>query len=203
MSIYIWTTHRASNTGTRLVEVRCEKCDGTYFYELTREGSGTECSAYFLFEDWARDTAATKAKSDAERRLASEAELVPCPHCNWINEELIEGYRRSCYRGWIEQSIWAAIIVIGFCVLLLSCSVGIPGHSNDVVFFGFFMPLLSILAVTSVVVFVRTMRKRIKPNSRYPEAPSLGKRVPPSYVLDGKSRQLVRSSSAALADRTC
>ncbi len=194
MPVYIWTKHTASETGTRLVEVRCEKCDCTYFYELTRVGTGTESSPYFLLEDWARDTAVAKAKADVERRLASEAELIPCPRCNWINEELIEGYRRSCYLGWIEQSIWAAVIGAGFCAIPLSITTGIPGHSGDLIFFGVVVPLILILAVTGVVLFVQTMRKNINPNARYPEPPRLRKRVARSFVLDTESRQLVPSS---------
>ena len=197
MPVYIWTKHTASETGTRLAEVRCAKCDCTYFYELTREGAGIECSAYFLFENWARETAVAKAREDAKRRLASEAELVPCPSCHWINEELIEGYRRSRYRGWIEQSIWTAVIGMGLCAVPVSASIGIPGQSGAVIFFGVIVPMFLLLVVTAVVLFVRTMRKRIAPNARYPEPPRSPRHVPASLMLDVESGQLVPASQMA------
>lgn len=195
MPVYIWTEHTASATSTRLVEVHCAKCDCTYFYELTREGAGSEVSAYFLFQQRARESAVAKAREDAKRRLASEAELVPCPSCHWINEELIEGYRRTRYRGWIERSIWMAVFGLGFCALQVSVRAGIPGHTGEVILFAGVVPVFLILAVTGVFLLVRTMRNHIQPNARYPEPPRLPRRVPESLMLDAESRQLVPASN--------
>ena len=47
------------------------------------------------------------ARKDLARRLERESEMVPCPKCQWVNEDLIARYRRRKYRplAWITLAI--------------------------------------------------------------------------------------------------
>lgn len=81
------------------------------FYELTMIGIGTTSAPYGLGATSAETTSKDLSALELQNRLIDEAELVPCPRCHWINEELIEGYRRSRYR-------WAA--PLAGCHVLLS-----------------------------------------------------------------------------------
>jgi hypothetical protein len=84
--------------GARLVPVKCDQCGCEYFYELARIGDGA-VSAYLMAHAAAAELAEEKSQRDLQDRLSHEAELVPCPRCNWINEALIDGYRRGRFRN--------------------------------------------------------------------------------------------------------
>lgn len=79
----------AEQGGGCLVRVQCATCGCEYFYELARIGTGSRSAPYGIGVDRATDFARYHSKRDLAKRLATEAELVPCPKCNWINEELI------------------------------------------------------------------------------------------------------------------
>jgi len=115
MTVFIYTKHTASGEFSRMIEVKCEKCGCVYYYQLKRQGTGTDTSAYLLFEDWACETAKARAAQDGQNRLESEADLVPCPQCNWINEELVQGCKNSQFRGWTRKACWIAVIGLGIC----------------------------------------------------------------------------------------
>jgi len=76
--------------GTRLEAVVCEKCQTSYWYELTRVSVGKAWVLYGLYEEAARRRAKMRADQNLQWRLASEAELVPCPKCRWVNQPLVD-----------------------------------------------------------------------------------------------------------------
>src|SRR5271168_4267520 len=90
----------AERVGGRIVRVACTRCGCEYFYKFTRIGIGSTQAPYGLGVDRATRKANQKAQKDLDRRLASEAELVPCPKCHWINDDLVVGCRRGSYRKW-------------------------------------------------------------------------------------------------------
>ena len=92
---------------TRVVSVTCEKCGCAYYYELTRTGAGSAEAAYGIVTF--SDSAEQQAIEEARRRLTIDAELVPCPQCRWINEDLVCRYRMGrIYECTILASLVAA-----------------------------------------------------------------------------------------------
>src|SRR5262249_46676161 len=104
-------TMNAEKVGARLVRVLCTRCGCEDFYKFTRTGSGSAQAPYGLGVGRATAKANAKAQKDLQRRMASEAELVPCPQCNWINEDLVAGFRRGSYRKLGESA--AALGAVG------------------------------------------------------------------------------------------
>src|SRR5437870_905278 len=88
----------ATATGRRIESVTCDRCNTHYFYELFRTGIGKASAPYFLFQDSAQRRADERAREDLAKRSNREAEMVPCPNCLWVNEDLIVRYRKSKYR---------------------------------------------------------------------------------------------------------
>jgi hypothetical protein len=99
MFIYYGKTFESSRAGGCVVGVVCDNCGGTYYYELARIGTGAHTAPYGIGTSSASQKAHDQSETDLQRRLAVEAELVPCPKCHWISDELVKGYRLGRYRG--------------------------------------------------------------------------------------------------------
>src|SRR4051794_37994495 len=100
MLLYWGKQVESEDLGARVLGVICDKCGCDYFYALRRVGTGSGTAPYGIGLDQATKDAQQRAKNDLGQRLTTEAELVPCPHCAWINDELVLGYRLGKYRGW-------------------------------------------------------------------------------------------------------
>ena len=85
MFIYYARRFKSAAVGTRLIEVQCEKCESQYFFELARVGSGTAEAPYGIGTKRTARAAEERAQRDLAERLEQDAELVPCPKCDWIN----------------------------------------------------------------------------------------------------------------------
>src|SRR5688500_3352479 len=95
---YFGKVFTATEAGRRMVSVRCEKCRTAFWYELSRVAVGRASAPYYLFQESAERRADRNAKRDLARRLEEDAELVPCPKCHWVNQELVNRYRSGLYR---------------------------------------------------------------------------------------------------------
>jgi hypothetical protein len=89
MFIYYARRYESTVVGKRLVPVACEKCRCEYFFELARVGSGVAQAPYGIATKRAARFAQERAERDLNYRLQNDAELVPCPKCGWINDDLI------------------------------------------------------------------------------------------------------------------
>jgi hypothetical protein len=116
MFFYFARHFEAGAIGSRLVAVQCDKCGCEYSFELARVGSGSAQAPYGIGTKRAARTAEERAQRDLGKRLEHDAELVPCPKCAWINEELVSRYRRGRYRGWTKFA--ASIFLLGTVRLL-------------------------------------------------------------------------------------
>src|ERR1044071_4157460 len=103
MFVYVGKRFTATATGRRIVEVRCDKCQAQYFYELLRQATGTASAPYYLGQNSAARRSEKIAQKRLAKRLAAESDLVGCPSCKWVNEELVRGYRRMRYR-WVTTT---------------------------------------------------------------------------------------------------
>ena len=121
-----WGKHVASeHVGGRIVRVECAKCGCEYFYELTRIGTGSGTAPYGIGTASATRSAKEQSQRDLGQRLAFEAELVPCPKCNWINDDLVNGFRLGRYRRLGRVAIGVGFVgVIGSLIGAWYISIG-------------------------------------------------------------------------------
>jgi hypothetical protein len=178
----------AERVGGRIVRVQCTRCGCEYFFQFTRIGVGKSEAPYGLGVDRATRKANERAQKDLDRRLASEAELVPCPKCNWINEELIAGYRRGSYYklGYAARLIAVFGVVIG---VVIEAILGVLEPGLLVYFL--LVPASVFLLSGGVLVLRQWLRGRIQPNADHPLPPKLPPGSPPALLKDPESGQLV------------
>jgi hypothetical protein len=110
MIVYVGRNFTSRVTQFRLVPVICEKCQTEYSYLLARFGVGTGTAPYMIGQDAARQRAQNAAMKQALQRVQNEAELVPCPKCNWVSQPLIAAVRKRAHRGWTVAAIAAAVL---------------------------------------------------------------------------------------------
>src|SRR4051794_16708489 len=128
MVFYFSKRFDATQVGGVVVSVTCDRCGCEYFYELTRTAEGTGTAPYGLGAAAAARTAQENAESAMLQRLTTEADLVPCPQCHWINEELVLGYRQGQYRGFrLAAIVIGAVGTVGSLVGAWFISIGPPG----------------------------------------------------------------------------
>jgi hypothetical protein len=194
--IHFKTVERA-RVGGRIVDVNCEQCGGRYYYKLTRIGTGAGSVPYGMSTSWAAQRAEAEAVVNLQKRLAREAELVPCPKCNWISSELVKGYRLGRYR--IAGELALAIALGGaFSSLVAAWHISI-GNPRDpwLPYLWFDGPAASLALAVTVLLIRRWLRSRIRPNRDYPREPELPLGTPPALVMDESTWNLRRVTRPA------
>ena len=171
--------------GGCVVGVVCDNCGCTYYYQLARIGTGAHTAHYGLGTSSASQQAQEQSETDLQRRLALEAELVPCPQCNWISAELVNGYRLGRYRA-VDKVAFA----LGFAGSILSLVVAwflYIGSPLD----RWALPYVLIggpatfAALTMTLLLLRSwLRGRIQPNRAFPDEPRLPPATPPALLLE-------------------
>jgi hypothetical protein len=184
--LLVWKTFTAFVRASRIVAVTCEKCHARFFYELTRIGVGRGRAPYLIGQGSAADRAAASAQKDLAKRLEGEAELVPCPKCQWVNEDAIARYRRRKYR---HATRFATGIVVAGLVLawgeLYIDGRPFPSAPMQV------MLAACLLSAAAVLVLRQWRPRRIDPNRSLADSPILPPGTPPALVerLDSRSGQ--------------
>ncbi len=178
-------TINAERVGARLVRVACTRCGCEYFYKFTRIGSGSAQAPYGLGVGRATTKANQKAQKDLQRRMSSESELVPCPKCNWINEELVAGFRRGSYRKLGESAAALGVfgviltVILGFVV----ASVGPRGITWMLL-----IPVGVLSLSGGMFLWRHWARGRIQPNQDHPLPPKLPVGSPPALLKESRQR---------------
>jgi hypothetical protein len=197
MFIYYGKTFHSSQAGVATIGVVCDQCQCTYYYELSRIGTGAHTASYGIGEGSAADKAQDQSASELQERLAVEAELVPCPKCNWISNGLVNGYRLGRYRG-----LGNAAFIVGFVGSALSLIVAwifANGSQMDRWLWPYFLiggPAACIGFGGLLLLFRRWLRSRIQPNSKFPSEPRLPPGTPPALLLDEATQTLKPASSS-------
>jgi hypothetical protein len=107
-----WVEHTATVNGRVLKLVPCENCSIEYVYVLEREGTGFAVSPYALYNEEARDYAASSADDTLQQYLANDFDPVPCPACGH--------YQQYMFPKLIEtHSPWGAAAKVA--VLMVVC----------------------------------------------------------------------------------
>ena len=183
MPFYFGRRSESARTGSRLIQVDCDKCGCRYFYELVRLGTGSATAPYGIGTNLAAKSAEKQSERDLEQRLAREAELVPCPNCRWINEELVRGYRKARYRP--LKSLAVGVGTFGTIISLICAwfiSRGPIADRDLMLCFLYGGPVLSIV-LAAVLISIRVcLLSRIRPNRNFPLAPKLPVGSPPALI---------------------
>ncbi|CAN5560765.1 hypothetical protein BH10PLA2_BH10PLA2_03650 [soil metagenome] len=181
--------------GKRVVRVECTNCGCEYFFNLIRIGTGRASAPYSIGVGRATRDAEKKAEADLESRLKLEQELVPCPKCHWVNEELIQGYRQGRYRGLGKAAIVFA--VFGFCTLLPLCWLLYDDLVTAKLLWPFFVgaTVCFWLIGLGMLGLRNFLRNRIQPNRTFPDPPKLPPGIPTAFIVDSDSGELVPATS--------
>jgi hypothetical protein len=181
--------------------VPCDHCGFTYYYELARIGAGANTASYGIGSSSASKKAQDQSESDLQRRLAVEAELVPCPRCQWISDELVQGYRLGRYRG-----VGKLAFAIGFAGSILSLIVawfihiGLPGDRWLLPYLLIGGPATFMGIAMTLLVLRGWLRGRIQPNWEFPQQPRLPPGTPPALILDETTQNLRPARTSASVD---
>ncbi len=179
MFIYYSRTYQSASISVRVEEVTCEKCSTHYFYQMARVGTGQASAPYAIGSATAAQRSKDQAKGLADRRLAEEAEIVPCPHCHWVNEALVSGYRKSCYRNGSALAWGVALLGTVFSLLIISLMNGAPGADRDRLFYAMIAgPAISIGLGVFIYLGRNWLRNQIRPNDTFPHPPKLPRGSP-------------------------
>jgi hypothetical protein len=185
MVFYHGKRFEAAAMGVRLVGVQCEKCGCNYFYELARIGTGSAVAPYGIGKSSASVSSQKQSQRDLKERLAHEAELVPCPKCNWINESLVNGYRLGRFRWFTTFAVYVG--AVGTSSSLIGAwfvSKWSPADRVALPYFLFGGPVLFISLAVAIILLRKWLRSRIRPNRDFPLAPQLPPGTPPALVMD-------------------
>jgi hypothetical protein len=192
MLAYFGGNYHSAAIGARLVEVSCDQCGTTYFFELARVGSGAATAPYAIGTGRAERSAKDQALRDRERRLQEEAELVPCPKCLWINDHLVTGYRRGRFRGATKAAV--AIGIAGACLTLITAWAASPGPApadHGTIASILTKGMIGSIAVPAFILVLRHfLRQRIQPNRDYPLPPKLPHGTPTALVRNSATGEL-------------
>lgn len=102
-----------AKTYTSTIQIRCWKhhqcvgCEGSYAYEFVRKITGTGGT---------EEKASKAANANAEKAIASDTDLHPCPTCGLFQPDMI-GQRRA-QRAWLV--FWCALVAFGVSLILAS-----------------------------------------------------------------------------------
>jgi hypothetical protein len=192
MLAYFGRNYHFDSIGVRLVEVSCDQCGTRYFFEMARIGSGAATAPYAIGTARAERSAAKRAQRDRDRRLNEEAELVPCPKCQWINDHLVAGYRRGRYRGATKTA--AGIGFAGITLTLITAWVAslgpAPAHRATIVSILTIGMAISIAIPGSILLVRHFLRQRIQPNRNHPLPPELPHGSPIALVRNSATGEL-------------
>jgi hypothetical protein len=164
---------------------------------LIRVGIGSATAPYSIGVASSTQTAQKQATDDLNRRLSSEAELVPCPKCLWINDELIRGYRSGRYL--IFGKFASAFAIIGACIPLIFALIYYFDPAAAWATLPYLLicgTLFSWLIALGFIGLRNYLRSRILPNQFFPQAPKLPPGIPTAFVVDPSGDELVPATSS-------
>ncbi len=114
----ISTEYTANAVGRRLHLRLCSKCGCEFGYEALRIGMGRGTSYYFLNNEGAENRATRRAEAAAARLAEESPEVVPCPRCDHIEEDMIDEWGRGSALGWFF--LGSLGVILGLIVLLIA-----------------------------------------------------------------------------------
>ena len=168
MFLYFSKEFSATAAGSTLRAVICEKCGGDYFYELSRVGVGSGTSPYYLNDSGAQARADRRAQQKLDAALRASADPVPCPHCGWLQEQMVREVRRRWLKG-VRK--WAAIALFAGLIVLLVVFQVVVAYANHLEQYRVVLLAIAIglaAATLALWLWVPLARRAFDPNERLP-----------------------------------
>ncbi len=189
MIVHFSKTFKVTAAGQRLEAVTCEKCGTVYYYRLVRVGTGRGRAPYFLGQTAAAERARINAQKDLAQRLKGEAELVPCPQCQWVNRDLLKRYARRKYRCLDWKA--SGIALVG---TIAATNVWMMRRQQNTTLTTLIILGLGLLCAGGMLVFRYWVRQWLDPNRNFLDHPVL----PPGTPLALLSRHDEQTGRATL-----
>ena len=118
--LYFGKVYNATAAGGVIRCVACERCGRHFFYQLIRMGSGFAAASYNVGQESAEAQAQSRAEASVAAALQVGCEVVPCPYCGHIQQQMIDFLRSRTYRALVVLS-WLlpciGLFVTGFIAL--------------------------------------------------------------------------------------
>jgi hypothetical protein len=201
MAFYIGEQYTAQVATRCIKDVQCEKCGADFHYELTRTAKGFAHAPYFVGRAEAAARAERAAQQRLRKRLETECEVVPCPRCNWVNEDMVRAFRRRKYRN---LPLYSPLVMAGGLVLALFLGAGLAevfGRRSAV-------PrtvrsaaiIVSVLSPAWLLALRAGLRWRFNPNQTFPDRPAVPLGTPPALV-EGHSELIGQTSLVPVPNR--
>ncbi len=86
--IPIGTKYTSTVTGSDIKTVECENCKQTFVYEVICTADGQQTDFLWMDKSGATDRAESAAEQSLNEQLNQAIEVVPCPTCGWIQQEM-------------------------------------------------------------------------------------------------------------------
>jgi hypothetical protein len=92
------------------VGVRCEQCRHKYGYALTRSVRVKVSRVIWESRERARRAAEHQAESHLDEKLDRQSDPVPCPHCGWLQSQMLDAARRERFPRRPRNAVFALIL---------------------------------------------------------------------------------------------
>src|SRR5688500_8388035 len=189
----------AAASGASWRTVHCEKCNKPYHYALVRRAEATVTAAYGFGQGSAEDRADKTAQAKLMKRLEGDVEIVPCPICGWVQEDMVREARRRTAR-WLMYLAMVALAV-GLCFAAFPVGESLFDPDADVTpaeksraAAGF---LVAAGTAAAALIFRRMIQSMINPNAEYPKRPQPIPGMP--VGIPGKAPVLPRGATSYLS----
>lgn len=101
----IWRQYTATAGGAVVKPATCEECGTEYVYRVERMGEGQGTSLYMVDNQGAQRRANEAAEKALAKELEKAIEVVPCPKCGCVQEDMVKEARRR-HLGWMGKPGW-------------------------------------------------------------------------------------------------
>ena len=184
--LYFATTTTAYQFHQASRQVTCERCGQKFGYAFTRRGVGSSYSPYGLGSKSGEVHAERTAAQQAAERTHTEAELVPCPGCGWVNEDAIRQFRAGQYRGLLTYGLLLSIVSLAVAgVMVFLTTNGAIQNGRDIEFTRTLAAWVGGVGLATAVFLIalRTWRlSRIQPNRAFPHESHVPPGTPAALV---------------------
>jgi hypothetical protein len=120
--IYFGRRYTCTVNGSVWKNTQCEGCQCQYVYLMSRTGTGSGRSPYYMDNEGAQRRAQDAAVKNLQRRLDRDLDPVACPDCGLYQPAMVRLLRRRRW-GWVHICGWI-VIAAAFVVALLTGDVG-------------------------------------------------------------------------------
>lgn len=189
----------ATSAGAAWQTVHCERCNNPYHYALVRRGEATVRAAFGVGQSSAETRAEKTSQYRLMQALEKGVEIVPCPSCGWVQDDMVREARRRTAR-WL---LFLAALCFGAGVCLAIYPLGeslsvadpevTPAEKNRATV-GF---LIGLGAAIALLIVRRTIQSTINPNAGHPKRPQPLPGAP--LGIPGKAPVLPRGATSHLS----